>query len=221
MAPKRIKQDQATAIAAKKGGLSRTRLISPAVRSVAGALVAATLAHMLPTLLARLAPFGGGQRAVMIGVGAVEAGERALAHLLARDEALLAEHAVAAHAGAMALGAAGTAGAHMPHAAVTAAGPARAAHRVGLGEFVAADIAVMVGVEPVEHPRPHLAAALLAPGPRFVAREAAVMIGVHPGEPLVDALGDLLTRDVGTRAGAIARLGGGDAGDGEQGGAGQ
>ena len=38
------------------------------------------------------------------------------------------------------------------------------------GEFLAADIAVMIGVEPVEHMLAHLIAAALAPRARFVRR---------------------------------------------------
>ena len=101
-------------------------------------------------------------------------------------------------------------------------GPApAAAHGVRLGEFVAADIAVMIGVEPVEHARPHLAAALLAHRPRLLGGEAAVMVGVDAGEPLVDAVDDLLAGDVGVAVGPLAgpRLGERDAGDGQQGGA--
>jgi hypothetical protein len=107
----------------------------------------------------------------------------------------------------------------MPHAAMMVA--TALAHGVRLGELVAADIAVMIGVEPVEHSSSHLGAALLAPRPRFLRSEAAVMIGIHPGERLVDSVDDLLAGDVGIGAGSVPRLRGCDAGDGQQGGAGQ
>jgi len=94
-----------TGAAEKEAGLSAR---SPfACGSIGAAMLAEALAH----LLARRAPLGRGQGAVMVGVGAVEAGERALAHLLAGDEALLAEHPAAAHAGAAHAGAAGAVGA--------------------------------------------------------------------------------------------------------------
>src|SRR4051812_33431582 len=89
-------------------------------------------------------PLGHGQDAVVIGVGAVEPLQRTRAHLLKRDETLLAEHPTAMHATtAGAIRAIRTAGAHAP--AAMAAGTVRAiAHRMRLGEFVAADIAVMM-----------------------------------------------------------------------------
>ena len=88
--------------------------------------------------------------------------------------------------------------------AVGAAWPAgAAAHGVRLGELLAADIAVMIGVDPVEHVLAHLVAAMLAHRPHLVRRDAAVMIGVEPGEHLVGVGDHLLAGDVGIGARAV------------------
>jgi hypothetical protein len=89
-----------------------------------------------------------------------------------------------------------------------------------LGEFLAADRAVMIAIEPVEHMLAHLLAAMLAHCVHLVRRDPAVMVGVETGEPLLDIGDDLLAGDVAIRAGAGAagpRLGQSDAGgSGEQ-----
>jgi hypothetical protein len=106
------------------------------------------------------------------------------------------------------------------HAAM-AAGPIRTVvHRVRLGEFLAADIAVMIGVDPLEPMLPHLVAAMLAHRPHLVRSDAAVTIGVEAAEHLVGMRDHLLAGDVATGAGTIRSgtvLGARDAGDGKQG----
>jgi hypothetical protein len=169
----------------------------------------------------------------MIGVGAIEPLQRPRPHLLERDEALIAEHPRAAHATAArafgttrrwAIGAAR--GRAHGHAAMAtgAIGSASAFGAMRRGKFLAADIAVTIGVDPIEHPRAHLVAAMLACHPHLVRRDPAVMIGIEPGEHMVGALDHLLAGEIAFRPaplGARSTLGDGDAGARKQGRAGE
>src|SRR5690606_8252195 len=81
------------------------------------------------------------------------------------------------------------------------------ARGAGLVHLRAGDVAVMVGVEPLEHPVGALAGALLAQLAGVLRGEAAVMVDVQPGEALVGSLDDLLSGDVGVAVRARRRLG--------------
>src|SRR5688572_14076976 len=111
-------------------------------------------------LLARLAALGRGQRAVAVEVEAVEACQRPFAHLLAGDEALLTEHPPAAHFGTPMAVAAKAA----PGAAIR---PHLAAPLAGVVIFGAAEAAVAIGVEALEHASGPLPPALLEGLMRF------------------------------------------------------
>src|SRR5687768_1879755 len=186
--------------------------------SARSAFLAAALLHPLPEafahLAARLLALGRGQRAVAIGVEPVEPGQRPLAHLLEGDEALLAEHALSALTTlAAGVGAAATGPAHAAHAAHAGTppppGPPLAALLAQLAarlvELNAADAAVAVEVEPLEHPPGALGAPLLARLAGLFGRGAAVTVDVEPREALVGAGDHLLTGDVDVAVGPRAR----------------
>ena len=112
-------------------------------------------------------------------------------------------------------------------ALLASAGPALAPLLAQLAarlvELGAADAAVAVEVEPLEHPAGVLGAALLARLARFFRRRPAVMVEVEPREALVDARDYLLAGDIGIAVGTRAgrRLGERGAGQSEQRGAGE
>lgn len=173
----------------------------------------AALPHAFPHLRAGLATLLGGHRPVAIGVEPVEALERALAHLLERDIALLAEHALAetTHAAVAAMVAhreamvATTVSALGGGAAPGTGGLASLTHlRVCLGHFLAGDAAVMVEVEPIEPALLHPLAQRGARLTHFLGRDAAVAIGIEPLESLRHPFDDLGAGDIGIALAALA-----------------
>lgn len=156
---------------------------------------------------------GRGQRAVMIGVGAIEPLQRMLAELRTRDEALLAEHPHR-HAGT---GAAAMATHPVIARAVRAVhargrrtagtvGHALAASGLalppGLAHLLTGDAAIVIGIDPVEDAIGYRRAAPVAHCLALLASEAAVMISIEPGEALVGPLDHLRAGDLGLRTGA-------------------
>lgn len=73
----------------------------------------------------------------------------------------------------------------------TSVATARAICRSARLELGAADLAVLVGVEPVEQGDRALGASRLHPGAQFLGRDHAVLVGVQRGQP-IDSAGDEL-----------------------------
>lgn len=71
-------------------------------------------------------------------------------------------------------------------------GATRATSRSARFELGAADLAILVGVEPVEHGGRALGASRLHPGAHFLGRDHAVLVGVQRGQP-IDATADELS----------------------------
>ncbi len=166
--------------------------------------VATIAAHFHP-LPAGLAALGRGQNPVLIRVQPVDPRERALAHLVGGDEALLAEQAHRATVHAVAA----------PLAATLAKLDA------GLVELGARDAAVVVEIKALEPPLGASAPPLLGEVARLLRRGTAILVEIETGEPLVDPFDHLITADIGVAIGARGRLGESGAGSDEHGCAGK
>lgn len=140
-----------------------------------------------PALFAR-------DRTVSVEIGPVETLEGSGAELIARDHTVFAGQ---------------------PHVSPLRAAPASTPHRAGPAEFLARNLTIAIGVEPIEHAGAAIGAAGLHRRAHLRRRDPAVTIGIHSGELLVRALEDSFARDR-RAAAAAARLRQGNAGRGDQ-----